>query len=55
VLDGVFSQGDDADAEFHAASQLTQAHWLDLQRVVQRRVLQPPRLSAAKARTGRAH
>ncbi len=27
------------DAQFHAASQLTQAHWLDLQRVVQRRVL----------------
>jgi len=39
VLDGVFSQGDDEDAQFHAASQLAQAHWLDLQRVVQRRVL----------------
>jgi hypothetical protein len=39
VLDGVFSGGDDADAQFHAASQLTQAHWLDLKRVVQRHVL----------------
>jgi putative transposase len=39
VLDGVFLGGDEADAQFHAASQLTQAHWRDLQRVVQRRVL----------------
>jgi Putative transposase len=39
VLDGVFSGGDYSDAQFHAASQLTPAHWLDLQRVVQRRVL----------------
>jgi len=39
VLDGVFSQGDDANAHFHAASQLSPTHWLDLQRVVQRRVL----------------
>ncbi len=39
VLDSVFSGGDDADAQFHAASQLTRTHWLDLQRVVQRRVL----------------
>ncbi len=39
VLDGVFSGADDGRAQFHAASQLTTAHWLDLQRVVQRRVL----------------
>jgi Putative transposase len=30
---------DDGDARFHATSHLTAAHWLDLQRVVQRRVL----------------
>ncbi len=43
VLDGVSSEsgdeGEDRDARFHAASQLTQAHWLDLHRVIQRRVL----------------
>ena len=39
VLDGVFSGADDGRAQFHAASRLTTAHWLDLQRVVQRRVL----------------
>jgi hypothetical protein len=39
VLDGVFAQTDDGDARFHAASLLTEPHWRDLQRVVQRRVL----------------
>lgn len=35
----MFSRADDRGAQFHAASQLTVAHWLELQRVVQRRVL----------------
>jgi hypothetical protein len=39
VLDGVFSGTDDEGVRFHASSQLTSAHWLELQRVVQRRVL----------------
>ncbi len=39
VLDGVFSGSGDGDAQFHAASQLTAVHWLDLQHVIQRRVL----------------
>ncbi|MDA0313345.1 MAG: hypothetical protein O2992_14695, partial [Gemmatimonadetes bacterium] len=39
VLDGVFSRADDGGVRFHASSQLTPAHWLELQRVVQRRVL----------------
>jgi hypothetical protein len=41
VLDGVSSGADDGDARFPAAIHLTPAHWLDLQRVVQRRVLRP--------------
>ncbi|MBW2245278.1 MAG: transposase [Deltaproteobacteria bacterium] len=39
VLDGVFSQGPDSDARFHEAVHLDSHHWLELQRVVQRRVL----------------
>ena len=39
VLDGVFSQGPDSDARFHEAAHLDSHRWLELQRVVQRRVL----------------
>jgi hypothetical protein len=39
VLDGAFSQGPDGDARFHGATLLGSHHWLELQRVVQRRVL----------------
>jgi hypothetical protein len=39
VLDGLFSGADDGGVQFHTSSQLTPAHWLELQRVVQRRVL----------------
>ena len=39
VLDGVFSQGPDSRVRFHEATHLLPVHWLDLQRVVQRRVL----------------
>ena len=39
MLDGVFSQGPDSDARFHEAARLDSHHWLELQRVVQRRVL----------------
>ena len=35
----MFSRTDDEGVRFHASSQLTPAHWLELQRVVQRRVL----------------
>jgi hypothetical protein len=39
VLDGAFSRGPDGEARFHEATRLQPHHWLDLQRVVQRRVL----------------
>ena len=39
VLDGVFAPAQDREAFFHAASQLTPAHWLELQHVIQHRVL----------------
>ena len=39
VLDGVFSPVQDQEADFHAASQLSPAHWLELQHVIQHRVL----------------
>jgi len=39
VLDGVFALVPDGTARFHEATLLDARHWLDLQRVVQRRVL----------------
>jgi hypothetical protein len=39
VLDGAFSRGPDGEARFHEATRLQPHHWLNLQRVVQRRVL----------------
>jgi hypothetical protein len=39
VLDGVFTLVPDGTARFHEATLLDARHWLDLQRVVQRRVL----------------
>ena len=39
VLDGVFAPAEDREAHFHAANQLTPAHWLELQHVIQHRVL----------------
>ena len=39
VLDGVFAPVPDQSVQFHHASQLTPAHWLELQHVIQHRVL----------------
>jgi len=39
VLDGVFARGPDGAVHFHEATQLEEVHWLELQRVIQRRVL----------------
>jgi hypothetical protein len=39
ILDGAFSQDPDGEARFHEATWLQPHHWLDLQRVVQRRIL----------------
>ena len=41
VLDGVFSQTDDGEVQFHEATLLQPDHGLELQHVVQRRVLDP--------------
>ena len=39
ILDGVFSHGPDGEVRFHAATRLASHRWLELQGVVQRRVL----------------
>ncbi len=39
VLDGVFAPAPDHSVQFHAASHLTSSHWLELQHVIQHRVL----------------
>ena len=39
VLDGVFARDVDGEARFHEAALLRSEHWLELQHVVQRRVL----------------
>jgi hypothetical protein len=40
VLDGVFSETEEGGVQFHEASELESRHWQELQRTVQRRVLQ---------------
>jgi hypothetical protein len=39
ILDGAFAQASDGEVRFHEATRLQPHHWLNLQRVVQRRVL----------------